>query len=296
MVLVLDGAAGTYLETLGAQSHPTLWSSGNLLTPEGQDMLRQLHRAYIDAGADVLTSTTYQASIAALTAAGLSEAEAAQLITDGVQIAKDEAARASRPVQVAAGLGPYGAYLSHGEEYSGEYGGASYATLQEFWAPRVRAALAARPDALLFETVPSFLELQVIFEKLAPLADAQQIPVWVSLSLNTKSQEITLADGTPLSRLAELVPRGAPHRLIGANCFDVSRTADVLRALQPLGLPMIVYPNSGETYDGHTKTWHGSDNLTWDAQNWAALGAAVIGGCCRTSPSSIRELKTLLAN
>lgn len=302
-VLILDGAAGTYLESQGVDLHPKLWSSGTLLTSEGHDMIRKLHQAYIASNVDVITSVTYQASVPGLMAAGVNETESHELITRAVCIAREEAEKhnagqTGHKVRVAAGLGPYGAYLSQGEEYTGDYGSRlTQSEFDSFWIPRVKAALKGNPDFLLFETVPNYDELKAIVTDAAPLARAAGVPVWISFSLKVTDNSVTLADGTPIDTIKQLLSNNRDLvQLIGANCFDVALVPRVIDALNLVGLPLIIYPNSGETYDGHLKTW--TDNHadgshgTWDPKAWATRGVRVIGGCCRTTPETISEISS----
>lgn len=281
--------------------HPELWSSGVLLSEGGDLAIRNLHKAYIDAGADIITAVTYQSSIPALKKTGLSEQESFRAITRPVEIAKEEALKVSsnRKVYVAAGLGPYGAYLSNGEEYTGDYGdSATYDVLKEFWVPRVQAVMAAQPDILLFETIPNITEITVILNEIAPLANRKRIPVWMSLSLHIPSgPDIGLADRTSILQLAKVLdaPNQGKLQMIGANCFDVRAVPRVISALQCTKLPILVYPNSGEVYNGIDKSWHTLHDTElpselWQPAKWVARGASVVGGCCRTTPEIIRDI------
>lgn len=302
-VLVLDGAAGTYLESLGVQLHPKLWSSGALMNPEGYESIRKLHQAYMKSHANVITSVTYQASIPGFMAAGISEKECPKLITHGVVLAREEADKFNREnngnVRVAAGLGPYGAYLSSGEEYTGAYGADFNQDISKsFWIPRVEAAIEGNPDALLFETIPNIEELKTLVNYAAPLANKKDIPVWISLSLNICEnenglKEVKLADGTSIDQIKKLID-DSPNsiELIGANCFDIAAVPNVISELAKVGLPLIIYPNSGEVYDGISKTWASTtpEGREWDPREWASRGAKVIGGCCRTNPKTIEDI------
>ena len=288
-VLVLDGAAGSYLEAMNVPLHPKLWSSGALMNKEGQMAIRDLHRAYLDAGADVITSVTYQASVAGFQEAGLSEKDSYNLIKLGISLAQEEAKLYGPDKLVAAGFGPYGAYLCEGQEYTGDYKSIHKSTLRDFWLPRINAALEKRPDYILFETIPNLDELEVIVNDLTPLCKAQGIPVWVSLSIKIEEGDVKLADGTDLHELTDMVDRIS---LIGANCFDAHRINLILGKFQQLKMPLIFYPNHGEVYDGITKTWTRSDTVECFnsdmIRNMIECGTLVIGGCCNTTPDTIR--------
>ena len=127
--LVIDGALATELERRGCDLKDSLWSAKILL--EQPEQIKQVHYDYFKAGADCAITASYQATIAGFAKRGLSEAEAIALMKKSVTLAKeardefwaDEANRAGRVKPfVAASVGPYGAYLANGEEYTGNYG------------------------------------------------------------------------------------------------------------------------------------------------------------------------------
>jgi len=127
-VVVLDGALATELESRGADLNSPLWSAKVLL--EAPDLIRELHLDYLKAGADVVTSASYQATFDGFSRVGLSEREAVRLMKLSVQLAQDardqywaengEQQKGPRPL-VAASVGPYGAFLADGGEYRGDY-------------------------------------------------------------------------------------------------------------------------------------------------------------------------------
>jgi homocysteine S-methyltransferase len=139
-VLLLDGGLATELEARGLDLNDPLWSAKVLL--EDPDVIRQVHIDYLRAGADCIVSASYQATLSRLQERGLTEAEAAENLRSAVRLAveardgfwSDPQNRPGRlrPL-VAASVGPYGAYLADGSEYTGGYGLTS-AELQAFHA------------------------------------------------------------------------------------------------------------------------------------------------------------------
>jgi len=114
----------------------------------------------------VLTSASYQASEAGFQRLGLEPAETAELLGRSVRLA--QAARGERAdVLVAASVGPYGAVLAGGQEYTGEYGEVDGHTLERFHEPRLRALLAAGPDCVACETIPRVSEAAALVRVLA---------------------------------------------------------------------------------------------------------------------------------
>src|SRR3954454_14852827 len=128
-VILLDGALATELERRGADLRDPLWSAKALL--EAPELIRQTHYDYLVAGADIVTSASYQATFAGFARRGIGADEAARLMHLSVEMAM--AARdqfwaepsnrlgRQKPL-VAASVGPYGAFLTGGAEYTGDYG------------------------------------------------------------------------------------------------------------------------------------------------------------------------------
>ncbi|WP_229597737.1 homocysteine S-methyltransferase family protein, partial [Serratia marcescens] len=153
------------------------------------------------------------------------------------------------------------------------------------------ALAAAGVDLLACETLPSFAELQAL---LTLLQEFPTLGAWFAFTLRDSQH---LSDGTPLTEVMSAL-RGNPQVLaIGINCIALDKVAPALRQLNALAdKPLLVYPNSGEHYDAVSKTWHACDgehgSLVDQAAEWRALGAQLIGGCCRTTPQDIRAIAT----
>jgi homocysteine S-methyltransferase len=288
---ILDGGLATELERDGCVLDDPLWSAKVLL--DEPERVLAVHRRYAAAGADILTTASYQATLPGLRARGLDEAQARALLRETVALAR---AAAGSHTLVAASIGSYGAYLADGSEYRGDYR-LDRRALVEFHRTRVEELSAAAPDLLAFETIPSAVEAEAIAE----LLEAGSGPrAWISFSLRPapdSSEPIHISDGTPLARaIAPL--RGHPRvAALGINCVG---PAEVLPALELLaretdGLPLIAYPNSGERW--HARAWAGAqtdpDAFIVLARSWLVASARVIGGCCRTRPEHIAALARL---
>nr|WP_154960800.1 homocysteine S-methyltransferase [Paenibacillus xylanexedens] len=197
-----------------------------------------------------------------------------------------EKLRRPRPV-VAGSVGPYGAYLADGSEYVGHYG-VSDETLAEFHRPRMAALIEAGADILAFETIPSLQEARVLVELLKEFPEAY---AWISFSLKDGT---SISEGTPLEGCAQAFGSEPQIAAIGLNCAPMEVVTEAIGILrQACDKPIIVYPNSGETYDAETKTWSGQGScgsMKDASEQWVAAGAQIIGGCCRTTPYQISEL------
>ncbi len=312
--LVLDGGLATELEARGFDLDDPLWSARLLV--EAPDAVRTLHRDYLDAGADCIISASYQASLPGFQRRGLDSVRAVALLRLAVTLAREardsfwaeytaadgnvtdqpppgESAPARRRLRplVAASVGPYGAYLADGSEYSGRYG-LGVADLADWHRPRWQILAGAGADLLACETIPSALEARALLELLrgSPAAVA-----WFSFSCQDAAR---LHDGTPLDDAVG--PLLAEPRVIalGINCTAPRFIPDLLARLSSLtDKPLLVYPNSGEVYDQVRRQWQGlSDPEDWGhrSRDWLSAGARLIGGCCRTGPAHVRQIRAAL--
>lgn len=287
---ILDGGLATRLEELGARLAGELWSARVLL--DAPELVERVHREYLDAGADLICTATYQATLPGLVRCGLNEAQARELIASAVELARRAVAahpraRTEHPPLVVASVGPFGAYLADGSEYRGEYALGEHG-LYLFHRPRVRILRDAGARLFAFETVPSACEALAL---LRVLDDTEGIRAWISCQCRDAR---TLADGTPLR---DLIPRLSHPRLlaVGCNCVPPADVTPLLRTFaEHTALPLVAYPNSGERYaDG---VWRG-DRVEWwrSAPEWRRLGARILGGCCRTGPSDLERLRAMLS-
>ena len=294
-LMILDGALATELERRGADLNDPLWSARCLI--ERPDLIREVHLDYFNAGADVATTATYQATFEGFARRGIEGARAAQLMRDAVTLAvaaRDEfwaveANRAgrSRPL-VAASIGPYGAMLADGSEYRGHYA-LDDAALADFHRPRLKVLAEAGADLLACETLPSLREARVLANLLREFPDAC---AWFSFSCRDGGHT---SEGDPMGECAAELQRHPQIAAVGVNCTPPQYVTPLLRQMQGrTDKPLAAYPNSGELYDASSKQWRGHPGafeFGEEARRWHAEGARLIGGCCRTGPGDIRSLK-----
>lgn len=290
--VVVDGALATELERRGCDLTDDLWSAKVLL--EQPEVIEAVHRDYFESGARIATTASYQASLEGFASRGLDEDAALDLVGRSVRLAasaRDAAGPADEPLVIAGSVGPYGAFLADGSEYRGDYD-LSRDEFLAFHRPRASALVAAGADVLAFETLPKLTEALA----LADLADELDMPAWFSFSLRDGAH---ISDGTPLAEVASALD-GRPGVLaVGVNCVPIDLVSPALDALAAhTELPLIAYPNSGETYDPVTKTWSPGEQATVTlaglASEWRERGARLIGGCCRTTPADIAALAEAL--
>jgi homocysteine S-methyltransferase len=284
-VLICDGGLATQLEARGHDLSDDLWSARLLV--DAPDEIVAVHEAFYRAGADIATTASYQASFEGFAQRGIDHAQGERLLTRSVELARTARERAGGRGWVAASVGPYGATLANGEEYVGRYG-LTVAQLAAWHRPRLEVLVAAQPDLLAVETVPDVDE----GEALAGLLHEFGTPAWLSYTI---AGERTRA-GQPLDE-AFAVAADVPEIVaVGVNCCapaDVLGAVEVARSVS--GKPVVVYPNSGEQWDGRRRVWVGHPGLNTNlAPQWVAAGARIVGGCCRGRPTEIAAMKAAI--
>jgi homocysteine S-methyltransferase len=191
---------------------------------------------------------------------------------------------------VAASVGPYGAYLANGAEYTGDYD-LDEDGLLAWHRPRWEILASSEADLLACETIPSYPEARALARL---LAETPTVKVWVSFSCRDAAH---LNDGTPITEAAALFTGDSRVVAVGANCTAPRHIPGLIASLTGR-LPVVVYPNSGETWEAGQRRWTGSaDPVEYGqaAKEWQAAGASLIGGCCRTTPEYIRQIRAHLS-
>lgn len=292
--LVIDGALATELERRGYDLKDDLWSAKILL--EQPQAIKQLHYDYFKSGADCAITASYQATIEGFMKRGLNEEQAVALIQKSVQLAvdardefwADEANRIGRAKPfVAASVGPYGAFLADGSEYRGNYG-LTEEQLINFHRPRMKALIEAGSDILACETIPCLIEAQALVKL---LEEFQGISAWISFSCR---DETHINEGQRLEDCVRLIEASPFVAALGANCTSPKYIPSLIReAKRATDKPVLVYPNSGESYDATKNNWEGNpvtESFGVEAREWFRAGARLIGGCCRTTPEDINVI------
>ncbi|KAM0889831.1 hypothetical protein ACQ4PT_027454 [Festuca glaucescens] len=316
--LVVDGAMGTELEAHGADLQDELWSARCLVS--APHLIRKVHLDYLEAGANIITTASYQATLQGFQSRGLSREQSEALLRRGVQVAQEAraiflegrskgpyAARENndgsterRPVLVAASVGSYGAYLADGSEYTGDYGrSVTKEALKKFHRAgphRLRDHPEQAGGAGLLR---------------APGGERHTDPSLVLLHLQGRSQRGERGPHHPLRRRRRLLQegrrrRGKLHRS-QADQWTAPRHqkgTQIICCTQPsshvTSKPIVVYPNTGETYVAETKEWDSAGggasatDFVSCVGKWRQAGASLVGGCCRTSPATVRAIARAL--
>jgi homocysteine S-methyltransferase len=287
--VILDGGLATELERRGADLSDRLWSARVLI--DAPDLIREVHRDYFRAGAVVATTATYQASEAGFAAHGIDGSRSADLMRRAVSLARSAREEADRDgLLVAASLGPYGAMLADGSEYTGDYGDASDAELIRFHRSRIVVLAATEPDLFAAETIPSMAETEALA---GVLGEFPEIPSWVSFSCRDGA---SIADGTPIEDAARVAASIPSVVAVGINCTPARLMSRLARRVRSaVSTPVIVYPNAGGRWDATARAWlddGGTDarSLAKAAEAWVGEGATWVGGCCGFGVDAIEAL------
>lgn len=293
--LLIDGGLSNILEQQGHDLNHKLWTAS--LLDQNPESIIQAHMSYLRSGARCITTSSYQATIPGLLAAGYDRNTAEALILKSVQLAEEAIDRAleagymdQRPL-IAASIGPYGAYLADGSEYRGNYG-VPDETLMECHLDRIRLLDRSTADFFACETIPSFQEARILSEILKQTRKS----AWISFSCK---DEQYINDGTKLTDCISLFKEHPNVFAIGINCTSPKYVSGLVTLLKSTSgtKKVVVYPNSGEAYNARSKTWLGTSDpelFVEMAEEWISLGADIIGGCCRIGPDHIRRLKEII--
>lgn len=293
--VLLDGGLGTELERRGHTPLGKLWSAALVRT--NPTAIREVHREYMDAGAKIITTATFQAALPTLRSTGLHRAEAEDFLRDAVALATRERDRFVhrhaghyRPL-VAASVGPYGAALCNGAEYTGAYD-ISDKQLISFHVERLRILAETDADILACETIPSMREARVLLQLVQALPHRW---AWLSLMCRDATH---LADGSSLSEVLKLSQEVPNLCAIGINCVAPTIAQRTIETLQRYATaPILVYPNASSDWDKPARQpakEADPDAFALDATKWMKAGAQIIGGCCRTTPAHIRALGAMI--
>lgn len=312
--LVIDGALGTQLESIIPANSPLqiksdpLWSTKVLI--EEPSYISRLHEQYASCGADILITSTYQASFKTLQKfKGMSKKEVIELWDKAVSLAK----QAAGTKYIAGSIGPYGGYLANGSEYTGDYKGVTSRELTEYHLPSIHYFTKAGVDLIAFETIPNFLEFKVILNLLnrvyLSIGSEKFPPFYISFSMKSASQ---LADGTDIAQVSEYLNTHIPKLkfmarnlfALGCNCLDYQLVSPVLHNFNShldYNISLLTYPNLGMVYD-HYDTDSTTYNHLSNLSNWQKLvkewygieNVIAIGGCCSTGPQEVKAVRDIV--
>jgi homocysteine S-methyltransferase len=301
-VLLLGGCVSTRLESQGKSIDGPLW--GCRMLYEDPEAIYRVHRDYLNAGADIINTCSYQGTVEGFMKNGFSRERSEELLKSSVSLAKRAIAdhmaeqkqqnivSSSKPL-VALSLGSYGATLANGAEYRGNFE-RTLEQLMEFHANRLKVLLQTEPDILLFETIPCKLEAEAICNLLKSVPfNIQTILSFCCRNDREVNQGESFAiDCVPLVNDVQAIV------CVGVNCTSPLYVEELLRsARKKTNKYLVCYPHSGEnwttehrwTENPEMKSKGGWGNM---ALQWHQAGARIVGGCCRVYPEDIYTLSS----
>ncbi|MCR5072179.1 MAG: methionine synthase [Bacteroidales bacterium] len=286
-ILILDGAMGTMLQRHGLSGNNETF---NLSHP---DIVREIHRAYIEAGADIITTNTFSANRISQAEFGYA-AQAQEFARAGAALARAEADAAPRKVWVAGSLGPTGKSLTLAQDLSDPaFRPVSFDEMVQAYAEQVQGLLEGGVDALLLETCFDALNAKAALYAISGIPGAAALPLLISVSVSDRSGR-TLT-GQTLEAFFRSVRHARPL-CFGLNCsFGADDLAPLLADVASWAdCAVSCYPNAGLPNE------MGAYDET-PAQTAAALQRMArrgllnqAGGCCGTTPEHIRAVAEAL--
>lgn len=274
--LILDGAMGTMLEQNDYTTSPPLWTaSANLDSP---DLVFDIHKAYLNAGTDIISTNTFRTARYAFKKVSREE-EANPATRKAIEVAKSSIVKADRQIYLAGSLAPLE------DCFRPDIIPADDILFEEHTA-QCSLLISEGVDFILAETLGSMREASVIAE----ICSNRDYPFMISLRPTGNS---TMQDETPLTDCISRLSKFNPLAIL-LNCNspeNASRDFQILTEVYP-GITGI-YTNAPGHYLSQTE-WDYPDNagsrFCVHASRWYEEGAKIIGGCCGTQPSMIREL------
>jgi len=277
-VLIHDGSKGYMLQQLGLKGGEC-GESWNISKP---DAVRQVYRAYLKAGSDVIQTNTFPGNRVELEKYGLGE-KTYEINYQGARLAREEA---DGKAFVCASIGPAGLLF----EPSGEL---TFDRAYEIFSEQVKAVADGGADVINFETFTDIAELRAAY---FAARDNTKLPVICSLAFENNGH--TLMGTDPY--IAALILKSIGADMAGTNCsFGPGHMAGIVEKLNEAGGGYLsVKPNAGlpQMIDGKTVYEETPEHFAELAVQFAGYGARLIGGCCGTTPEFIKALKAKLAS
>lgn len=274
-VLVCDGAMGSVLYERGVFVNQAFEALN-----EGQpELVTDVHRAYVEAGAEVIETNTFGANRAKLSGFGLSD-RVAEINRTGVRLARDAGARF-----VAGAIGPTGGTVGPGGALSAD-------DAASVVAEQATALLAAGVDLVLLETFPEVAELLSALDAVRRLS---AVPIVAQVSTGDDGLS---RDGVAPERFAvQLLDHGAT--VIGVNCGPgpAATLESVERLAEATSAPLSAQPNAGEPreVEGRRLSLSSPEFFASYARRLVAEGVGLVGGCCGTTPAHIARIAEAVA-
>ena len=280
-ILIIEGAMGTMLQKKGLKQGECS-EEWNLSHPE---IVTDIHRQYIEAGADIIITNTFGANPIKLKSEGLNE-KMEEINVTAVALAKKavELSRTDRKIFIAGGIGPAGEFLA-------PLGTFSVKDFYDNFKAQAEILVRQGADLILIETMTAIDEVEVSLKA----AKESNVPVIVSMSFNKDKDgnNFHTMMGVSLEQLVEAATKGKADA-IGVNCGLIGNEMDeIIQCLRKLtDLPLMAEPNAGlpKLVDGKTLYNLAPEKMGELGLRLKNAGANIIGGCCGTTPAHIKAI------
>ncbi|GAB1470890.1 bifunctional homocysteine S-methyltransferase/methylenetetrahydrofolate reductase [Chloroflexota bacterium] len=278
--LLADGAMGTMLHARGV-GFDKCFDELNLTNPAA---VADVHREYIEAGAELVITNTFGANRYKLSKHGL-KGDVAEINRAGVELARRVVAASFKDVLIAGDMGPLGVRIA-------PYGRVKLEEAREAFAEQIKALREAGADLLIAETMSDLYEIQ---EAIKAARENSSLPVIASMTFTRDDR--TLLGDDPAKVAHRLAAAGAD--VIGVNCSggpsQLLRILKQMRQAEP-NAKFLVKPNAGwpEQVSGRIMYPADADYFGEYALQFHGAGANIVGGCCGTTPQHIAAMKRAL--
>ncbi len=273
-IVLFDGGVGTYLYEKGVFIN-TCFDELNFTNP---DLVMEVHRDYVAAGADVIETNTFGANRFKLAPHGL-EKKVHEINLKGAQLARKAAGNTTL---VAGSVGPLGVQIE-------PLGKMSFDEAKEAFKEAIQGLLDGGVDLLILETFQLVAELRQAI--LAAREVSSDIPIIAQVTINDDGN--LLSGGTLESYIREIAALKVDA--VGMNCsVGPKLMLDALEQLKPLtSLPISVQPNAGLplSVGGRNLYMTSPEYMAEYAKRFIQTGATIVGGCCGTNPTHIRAIR-----
>ena len=281
--LIMDGAMGTELMRRGIELPLPLWSSMSNI--DQFDQVMNIHKDYIEAGSDILTTNTFRTTPRTFIKAGYSQNESEIISEQCCNMAIEAAKHAVKKENtlIAGSVAP----LEDCYEPS-HFPGKEIAK-KEFRLI-IDRIIRKGVDILLFETMGNYEEIESALQ----VSNHIDIQRWLSIVLKNKN---SILDGTELQKVVELANKNKIDMVL-INCTPVNIISEALDIF--LGYrkgKWGVYPNAGEnmpTKDGEFVSKLDDESFCKAIQDYITLGASVVGSCCGSTPNTVRKISNMI--
>jgi homocysteine S-methyltransferase len=284
-IKLLDGSMSFPMEQLGYNLKNKLWTGMALISDP--DIIKNIHKDYINAGADYISTSTYQVSYDRLQNMGYQSSEIKKVFQKSVDIVKEaiKESRFKKEIKIVGSFGPFASYDPNASEYVGKYNSTDD-EIKNFHLNNINIIEETDLDIILYETIPCLREIKI----LSKILSQTNKEIWISITCN---ENIEFRDGSSFKEACKIISQIDQITTLGINCFSPLLVEKALKKLKKYSnKKTLVYPNSGEKYNPKDKYWSGKNEFNnLMIKNWLSLSPDIIGGCCRVGYNNIKKMR-----